>query len=493
MGCGALGRSGRQAMQVDGQNFLFILSDQHRRDAMSCAGHQVVRTPNLDALAARGTRFAAACCNAPLCVPSRASIATGRHVHRIGNWDNCAPYCGETPSWAHRLGAAGIRTESIGKLHYRRTGDPNGFAQEHLPMHVVDGVGILQTICRDPIAPLRKYRPILMASGRRAEGTSYTAYDDSIAQAAAEWLEAAGRDGSGPFALFVSLTCPHPPWNPPEAPDPAAVDLPSAGDRPSHPAVEDFRRFFNVEEPFAEADLRRIVAAYYGMVAHLDRNVGRILAALEASGLAGRTRVLYASDHGEALGRKGLFGKCTMYEDSVGVPMILAGPGVPAGRVVATPVQLVDIYPTLRDSFGLPPVPEEADLPGTSLVDIANGAVPGRFILAEQHSAGARRAVFMLRDDRWKYVHYVSGDPVQLFDLAADPDETVDLGTDPAHAATVARLARALRAWCDPEAVDREVRRDQAARIAAAGGYDAVVARGTPGYSPAPGETPVYG
>jgi len=486
-------------MTDEADNFLFILSDQHTRDVMSCMGHPSVRTPNLDALAARGTLFRNGYCNSPLCVPSRASLATGRFVHQIGNWDNCKPYRGEVASWAHRLNAAGIRTDSIGKLHYHSSEDPNGFAQEHLPMHVMEGTGILQTICRDPIPPLRKYRRILIASGT-GEASSYTDYDSRIVDAAVEWLRDAGESSEGPFALFVSLTCPHPPFNPPtEFRDlyaPADVDLPEAhgmGDRPLHPGLEDFRTFFDVRDELPEDDLRRIVAAYHAMVTFTDHNVGRVLEALEASGLGARTRVLYTSDHGESLGRKGLFGKGNMYEESVGVPMILAGRGVPEGQVCDTPVQLVDVYPTMLDAFGLEARDDGNDLPGTSLLQIANGAAPDRMILAEQHSAGARSAVFMLRDTRFKYVHYVGGYPPQLFDLEADPLERIDLAADPAHADTLARLEAALASLVDADAVDRLVKDDQAERIAAAGGYEAVVARGTPGYSPAPGETPVFG
>jgi len=115
-------------------NMLFILSDQHTRRAMGCAGHPVALTPNLDRLAARGTLFRNAYCNGPICVPSRASLATGRHVHEIGIWDNARPYHGTTPSWGHRLMAQGHRATSIGKLHYRHTKDPNGFDEEIVPL-----------------------------------------------------------------------------------------------------------------------------------------------------------------------------------------------------------------------------------------------------------------------------------------------------------------------------------------------------------------------
>jgi choline-sulfatase len=122
-------------------NLLVIMSDEHSRRVLGCYGNRLVRTPHLDSLAARGTRFTDAYCNSPICVPSRASFATGRHVHDIRFWDNANPYDGSVPSWGHRLMAAGSRVTSIGKLHYRDSKDPNGFDEEIIPLHVVDGIG----------------------------------------------------------------------------------------------------------------------------------------------------------------------------------------------------------------------------------------------------------------------------------------------------------------------------------------------------------------
>src|SRR5215471_19837912 len=109
------------------KNLVFIISDEHQARALSCAGHPIVKTPHLDALAARGTRFAAAYTPCPICVPARASFATGRYVHAMAYWDNAMAYDGRITSWGHRLQAAGIRVESIGKLHYRQQADPTGF------------------------------------------------------------------------------------------------------------------------------------------------------------------------------------------------------------------------------------------------------------------------------------------------------------------------------------------------------------------------------
>ena len=124
-------------------NLLFIMSDEHSRRVLGCYGHKMIRTPNLDALAARGVRFTDAYCNSPICVPSRASFATGRFVHDIRFWDNGIPYDGSVPSWGHRLRDAGHAAVSIGKLHFRSQDDDNGFSEEVMPLHVIDGIGDL--------------------------------------------------------------------------------------------------------------------------------------------------------------------------------------------------------------------------------------------------------------------------------------------------------------------------------------------------------------
>ena len=135
-------------------NLLFILSDEHTREVAGCYGHPVVRTPAIDGLAARGTRFANAYTNCPICIPARASLATGRYVHQIRHWDNGLPYDGGVRSWHHELRDRGFRVDSIGKLHFRRPDEDHGFTEEIEPLHVVEGVGdILGCLRDDPPQP----------------------------------------------------------------------------------------------------------------------------------------------------------------------------------------------------------------------------------------------------------------------------------------------------------------------------------------------------
>jgi choline-sulfatase len=228
-----------------------------------------------------------------------------------------------------------------------------------------------------------------------------------------------------------------------------------------------------------------------GLVSFLDDNIGQILTALEQTGLANTTRVVYSSDHGDNLGTRGMWGKSTMYEESAGIPLIAAGVDVPKANVCATPVSLVDAFPTFIQALGAKPDARDADLPGHSLLDIAQGYVPRRTILSEYHAAGAIAASYMIRRGQYKYIHYV-GLPPMLFDLERDPLEREDLGRDPAYSALVRECEARLREVVDPERADRAARADQRAQIEKYGGVDAILKRGTFRYSPPPGVKAYY-
>jgi choline-sulfatase len=213
--------------------------------------------------------------------------------------------------------------------------------------------------------------------------------------------------------------------------------------------------------------------------------------ALAETGLGENTRVLYSSDHGDNLGTRGLWGKSNMYEESAGVPMILAGPEVPQGFVCHQPVSLVDVFPTVVAGAGLPAHPDDRDLPGASLFDVLRGTAPRRTVLSQYHAAGAATGAFMIRKGPFKYVYY-AGMPPQLFDLDSDPQETRDLAREAGYRELVVDCEKELRRVVDPEAADALAKADQGARIAAFGGREAIIARGSFGYSPTPGTKPVY-
>src|SRR6185503_7069903 len=477
-------------MPLAPKNLLVIMSDEHNPRALGAAGHRLARTPHLDRLAARGARFTSAYVTSPICVPSRAGFGTGKYQHQVGYWDNADPYEGAVPSWHHLLRARGHRVISIGKLHFRGLpGDDHGFSQELLAMHVLDGIGDLKGLVRTDI-PLRGgYDKLAKLAG---PGESpYTRYDRDIAARAQSWLREEGRQRrERPWALFVSFVCPHFPLTAPrefyDLYPAASIPLPKQyleRERPDHPYLRDYAACVGYDLGFAgDPDkVRRAIAGYLGLVSFMDDNVGKVLAALEETGLAGETRVVYTSDHGDNVGARGLWGKSTMYEESAGVPLILAG------ARCATPVSHVDLFPFFLESVGVP-APRDSHL-GVSPLAVAAGGPADRPVFCEYHAIGSTGGISMLRKGRWKYVHCARY-PAQLFDLAADPEELVDLAGDPAHRATLAAMEAELRREFDPDEVDGRAKRRQAELLARAGGREAALARGDLNYTPAPGQPP---
>lgn len=473
-------------------NFLVIMSDEHQARAMGCAGHPIAQTPNLDALAARGTRFTDAYTPSPICVPARASFATGKYVHQNRLWDNAMPYIGDPRGWGHALQAKGFPVESIGKLHYRDEADPAGFDVEHIPMQVVGGVGMVWASIRkenERISPPGGGRMLGKYIG---PGTSpYTDYDASVTARTKEWLQdrAESKDDRR-WCLYVGLVAPHFPLVvPQEFYDLYPLDrLPDVKLHPNtgykrHPWVEKQNASMDSESRFDSPEERlRAMASYYGLCSWLDYNIGQILQALEAAGMSEDTTVVYTSDHGDNVGARGLWGKSNFYQESVHIPMIMAGPDVATGTC-NTPVSLVDLSKTIANHFG---ADIEAAQGAQSLADIAKQPDdPERPVLSEYHAAGAVSGGYMLRKGRWKFNYYI-GFPPELFDLEEDPEELVDLASDPTCVDVLKELDAALRNICDPEAVNAQAFADQAALIEHYGGREAALKLGAPGATPPP-------
>ncbi|MBE1283777.1 MAG: sulfatase-like hydrolase/transferase [Rhodobacteraceae bacterium] len=475
-------------------NFLVIISDEHRKDAMGCAGHPIVKTPNLDALAARGTVFDAAYTPSPMCVPTRAALATGDWVHTTGHWDSATPYAGTPRSWMRQLRDAGREVVSIGKLHFRSGEDDNGFSREILPMHVVGGVGWAIGLLRENPPP---YDSAAELAGDVGVGPStYTDYDLDITEAAEAWLADPARQEQ-PWAAFVSLVSPHYPLTCPEKwyemYDPDQMDTPVGYGQglPDHAELQNIAEFFHYETYFDEQKMREAKTAYYGLTSFMDDCVGRVLKALEQSGQCDNTVILYVSDHGDMMGDQGFWTKQVMYEASAGVPMIAAGPGVPAGHRVATCTNLTDIAATARDVCEIVDDQANRTQPGLSLREIANAADdPERTGFSEYHDGGSKTGTFMVRWGDWKYVHYV-GHPPQLFNLNADPHEInnlADNADDPQIQSALEKGERRLRDICDPDEVNAKAFADQRSKIEELGGEEACRTAYVFNHTPTPSE-----
>jgi len=432
-------------------NVLIFMSDEHNPRYSSVHGHPVVQTPNLARLAREGTVYENAYCPSPLCLPSRSAFMAGRRVHQLQTYNNCNLHLDPSPpSYGAVLAAQGVHTAYVGKTDVYAPGDELGFSEMMLP---VDR--------RLPGDTNHRRTPLAIRTGAAQRANGYGPRPDGGASdrlkvdAAVEWLTTVAPALDVPWLLTVNVSNPHFPqyvtpdlWAlyPPDGLLSAGEHLPAHGPdcaSANHPYARDLRDHFECDL-FSEEQARGLRCGYLGCVTFVDRQLGRLLAALEQGGQREVTDVIYTTDHGEMLGKFGMWWKCSLYEDSVRVPCIAAGPSFRAGVRVRTPVDLHDVQAAAFNSLG---AERPADWAGTPLTEIpAND--PQRVVFSEYHGHGTRASAYMIRRDKWKYIHYVAA-PDQLFDLEADPEELENVHA--AHPTIVSELAQALAAICSPE------------------------------------------
>ena len=437
-------------------NILFIMADQLAPQFLPAYGHRVVRTPAIERLAEKGVIFDAAYCNAPLCAPARYVLMTGRLPSRIGAWDNATELSAEIPTFAHYLSGLGYRTCLSGKMHFCGPDQLHGF-QERLttdvypsdftwtpdwdaPERVLDWFHTMDVV--------RKAGPCIRSSNLD--------YDDEVAFTAARYLFNHARQGDGrPFCLVASFIHPHDPYTiRPEfwsMYDPAQIDMPAVGvrDAPFDPHSERLRRAIGMNDPAPTPDqVRNARHAYYGAVSYLDSKVGALLQALQESGQAESTVVIFTSDHGDMLGERGLWYKMCWFEHSARVPLIVSFPAAFPGRRVAAAASHVDLLPTLVDlATGGAPYDYPTPLEGRSLLPELSGNDGRDEAIGEYFAEGTSAPLFMIRRGARKFVT-CDGDPDQLYALDADPRELRNLAGDPAHGDEVHALrGEARRRW----------------------------------------------
>ena len=446
--------------------------------------------------------LAAARCSAMPTVRAQSAAQRGRASQpddiriKQGYWENSLAYDGRVPSWMHRLREQGHEVAAVGKLHFRSSSDDNGFSEEIDPMHIVDGVGGLVGLLRGSgEEPVRSGNWEMYAVQVGPGETSYHSYDRRITAHAIDWLKKHGRPSEKPWVLCVHYGSAHPPFKVPERLlnlyPPKDVPLPvrwREEERPHHPAVDHLRHILGLRETIDEATLRLMIAGYFGLITHLDEQIGEVFQAADDLGLLESTRVLYTADHGECLGDHFLFGKFNMYEGAIGVPMVMSGEGIEPGTVVDQIVSHVDLFATIVEAVGARlESPADDDLPGISLWPAMQGDETKRVGFAEYHALGSKSAGYALRDGDYKLVYHV-GMSNQLFDLIDDPNEIVDLIDTERGGSIAAGLEKKLRSMIDPEATDERAKADQRRRVEEMGGRDAILKRGGFPRTPVPGE-----
>lgn len=428
-------------------NVLFIAIDDQNDWVGPLGGHPLARTPHLDRLAQRGTTFLNAHIQSPLCNPSRTSLMLGLRPSTTGIY-GLAPWFRTLPQWQNRVTlpqhfkAHGYRTFTTGKIYHGGVGGPAQQAVEFDVWGPPSGIGATPPQKLIPPTPMGNHP--LMDWGvfpHRDEDKQ----DYRLASWAIEQLEA--MPPTQPFFLAVGFFLPHVPCYATQKwfdlyPDDDTV-LPSVlpDDRADTPRFSWYLHW-HLPEPRLEwlqanGQWRNLVRSYLACTSFVDAQIGRLLHALDATGLADRTIVVVWGDNGFHLGEKGISGKNTLWERSTRVPLLFAGPGVIRGGRCVQPAELLDLYPTLIDLCGLTP---RTDLEGLSLApQLRNPTTPRARPALTTHNQGNHG----VRSERWRYIQYADGTE-ELYDHQADPHEWTNLAGDPTHAAVLAAHRRWL-------------------------------------------------
>ncbi len=461
--CATVASTGAAALEGKGAerrqpNVVFIAIDDQNDWIGHMGGHPLVKTPQLDRLAARGTTFLNAHCQAPLCNPSRTSLLLGLRPSTTGIY-GLAPWFRNVPAWSNRVTlpqhfrAAGYRTLTAGKIFH---GDPGGPSKRTVEFDVwgpAGGVGA---------RPAQKLvGPTPMGDNPLMDWGTFPHRDEDkgdfkVASWAVEQIRGASRDQ--PFFLAAGFFLPHvpcyatPAWFELYPDDDRILPVVRDDDRHDVPAFA-WDLHWRLPEPRLrwlreQGQWRNLVRSYLACVSFVDAQVGRVVAALAESGLADNTVVVVWGDHGWHLGEKGISGKNTLWERSTRVPLIFAGPGVKPGQRCGRPAELLDVYPTLIDLCGLP---ARTDLEGASL----------RPQLQEATAAQVRPAItthnqgnHAVRSERWRYIRYADGSE-EFYDHQHDPHEWTNLvtraidgsGSGAGSAADLQRLMAEHRRW----------------------------------------------
>ena len=427
-------------------NILLIVSDDQRPDTIAALGNEIIRTPNLDRLVRRGSVFTNAVCANPICTPSRAEILTGCSGFRNGVIDFGDTINPTLPTLPEPFNQAGYKTWYCGKWHNDGRPSRHGYA-------AIQGLftGGGSKWWKDQVDyrghPITGYKGWIFRDAEEQplpeRGVGLTpAISERIADAAIEVI----RDSESPYFIHLNFTAPHDPLLIPPGYEQmySAEQMPLPKNFMSDHPFDHGNRGSRDEKllpiPRTESIVRADIAAYYAVISHMDAQIGRILDALEATGKSESTIIVFCSDHGLAIGSHGLRGKQNLYEHTIRVPLLFAGPGVPVGETFAGHAYLRDIFPTLCDLAGVS-IP---DVDGKSQAPVLRRERDSLYEFTVGYFRDCQRSI---RTSKWNLIQYPKVGVTQLFDLESDPDELTNLAEHPQHAVIRRHLSHQLDDW----------------------------------------------
>lgn len=457
-------------------NIIFIITDQQRFDSIGALGAEWMRTPNLDKLVYSGTSFTNCFITSPVCVASRASLFSGMYPHSTGVFSNFHPW---QPSWVRSLSDAGYHCVNIGKMHINPYDELGGFHQRFIvenkdrPLFLEERHRAFYDEwdkalhSRKLLKPSRynrfqknpeKYRQALGCFTWEIDETMHP--DFFVGDMARWWID--DRKSEAPLFLQIGFPGPHPPYDPVarylEEYQDADIPLPDMRfDLESQPlAQRELRKNmidFNFDsvawrDCISNEDLLMLRRHYAANVTMIDDKIGAIMSSLERRGYLGNAIVVFASDHGDALGDHGHVQKWTMYDSVTRVPLIIWGKGVPSGLICKGLVQLMDVAPTLLDYADLS-IPNNWE--AKSLRPVMEKNAPCRDVvyaeLGRDHIQTGAEYIVMRRDSRWKLVWYMGLDDGELYDLESDPEEQHNLWSFEVHQINRDRMISEIKDW----------------------------------------------
>jgi len=458
-------------MSTSAPNILLIMADQLAPQFLPCYGHPLVQAPSLQRLAEEGVVFDAAYTNSPLCAPARFVMMSGRLPSKIGAWDNAAEFPAEIPTFAHYLEHLGYRTCLSGKMHFVGPDQLHGFG-ERLTTDVYPADFTWHPVWDHPEKRLDWFHNMeVVTQAGPCVRSMYLDYDDEAVFKARRYLFERARENTGePFMLTVSLIQPHDPylcrqreW---DLYADKEIDLPRLSPADAcDPHSKRLRHGYGASDIDLDDDtIRNARRAYYGAISDIDNKVAGLLQTLKESGFEDNTIVIFTSDHGDMLGERGMWFKMSFLEHSARVPLIVHAPSRFTPRRVGAAVSLADIMPTLvdmaTDGAGMDYV---TPIEGRSLAHHLAGEAGHDEAIGEYFAEGTDTPIFMLRRGTIKTI-YSDKDPLQLFDLANDPDETKNLAQNPGQQSAAQAITEEITRRYDTRALTERVLESQRRR-----------------------------